>query len=175
MTASGGYFLKNSCEQLPVRFRNPCPTVVAHPWMTAQLVITGWPSHVGGDVEKRTSLQNEFDIVFGLVTTSAMNSDDFNKPIEDRGTLPFLRSDKVNSHKFTIAWVTSFQPLLQLSQRFRMAQVCPRDSGMGPPKDKSPFRCTKASAQDVIEGIKISSPVYTRYEYLAHLIVKSLK
>ncbi len=65
-------------------------------------------------MERRTSLQNEFDIVFALVTASAMNLDDFNKPIENCGPLPFLRSGKVSSHKFTIAWVASFQPLLQL-------------------------------------------------------------
>lgn len=46
---------------------------------------------------------------------------------------------------------------------------------MGPPKDKSPFGRTKASAQNVIEAIKISSPVCTRNEYFAHFIIKSLK
>ncbi len=126
-------------------------------------------------MEKRTSLQNEFDIVFGLVTASAMNLDYFNKPVENCGPFPFLRSDKVNSHKLTIARVASFQPFLQLSYSFRMAQVCPRDPGIVPSKDKSPFGRTKATAQNVIEGIKISSPVCTRNEYFAHLIIKSLK
>lgn len=51
-----------------------------------------WRSHpnISG---KGTSLQNEFDIIFGLVTAVIMNLDDFNKPVENGDPLPFSRSD----------------------------------------------------------------------------------
>ncbi len=46
---------------------------------------------------------------------------------------------------------------------------------MGPPKDKSLVRCTKASTQNVVEGIKISFPICIRNESFTHLIIKGLK
>jgi hypothetical protein len=94
----------------------------------------------------------------GLVALGTVIADDSDDLVEQRRAFPTLRADKLGLDGRTVRRVAGEEKLLPPSDRRLVAECGPGLLRAKPSQDPTVVGCPEASAEDVVEGVRVPSP-----------------